>query len=86
MSSYLPGGGQGPPQLVTVATPADDQQVVNLLRTDVGVSTQLESLYVDLVPGVPGWTDSPNAGIRIEWIDPTGEVIYAHTVYLANTD
>jgi hypothetical protein len=86
MSSLQPDGTPGPPQLVTVANPPSGAQIVELLTTTPGHTTQLESLYVDFIPGPEGFTEDNNACIRIEWLDPTGEVIYSHTTYAPNVD
>jgi len=86
VSSYLPDGSYGAPQLSSYPTPADDTFTFDLPVTPPGVSTQLESLYLEFVPKAAGFTNEPNAGVRIEWIDPTGQVIQSYTVPAPNID
>ena len=85
MSSIQADGSPGPPALTSVANPPDDTLVVPLLTTPPGVSTAIATAFFQFQIGPAGFTSNTPV-MYLDWIDPTGQLIYRFGTRIPNYD
>jgi hypothetical protein len=85
VSSFLPGGARGAPQLVPVPVPAAGVLTLPLLNPPPSVTAALETVFVSMSLDVNGFTRG-NPYMTLDWRDQTGQLIYSLPLAAPNFD